>query len=171
MVANVSGTTRELVVGAALKSALQVAKRLKAPDLDIDSAFGIRLDKYLAVIVPIRGVFGPNGSIEALLRSPMQLGVIVNCFGKVWYIESEPTIDNGFGMLVYAPQSRTNPHHRKPVMSGEGKVSTAKAGSASMRFGMKTVYDYVSSSPRRDKLSVSGSASKKGFTVKLIYSF
>lgn len=171
MDANVSGTTRELVVGAELKPCIAIARRLRGQDLDIYSAFGIRIDKYLAVVVPGRGILGPDGDLEVLLRSPMKLGVIVNCFRKVWHIESEPTIDDGFGMLVYAPQSRTNPHDRKPVMSGEGRVSRTKAGGASMRFAMKTVYSYVSSSPRRDKLSVSGSATKKSFKITVSYSF
>ena len=62
----------------------------------------------------------------------------------------------------------------KAVMSGQGTVTSHDATNgktSSMEFSFRTVYDYVSSSPRQDSATGSGSYNPStGPTVKVEYS-
>lgn len=141
--------------------------------LDFESSWGVKIKKYVAAFVPRQGLFGDNGDLRVLIHEPITVGIIVNCMNNIWFVESEPTTGNSFGLLVYAPQTASGSRGRKPVMSGEGRISIKENRSRSVRFSFQTVYNYVSSSPRRDSVSGGGSISrsKQSFHVKYSIEF
>jgi hypothetical protein len=121
-------------------------------ELDIDLAFGIPIEtpfeKYTVVVIPAAGVF--RGDLASLLRKPRTFGAIITCLQEVWTIESEPTGEDTFGLLVYSER-------RKPLISGRGRVVED-----SFEWSLATVYDNVRSSPRADSVSGSGKCNTNG---------
>jgi len=138
-------------------------------DLDLDHSWGVQISKYVAAFVPRAGLFGDQGDLSVLVREPTTIGIIVNCMNDIWFVESEPTSGNSFGLLVYAPQTAKGWRGRKPVMSGEGRISIKNNRPRSVSFSFQTVYSYVSSSPRRDTISGSGSISRGRTSINVKY--
>jgi hypothetical protein len=136
--------------------------------LDFENAFGIPIEEYMAVFIPASGLFGPCSDLGRLLRSAMTMGVIINCLKDIWIVESEPTMGDGFGMLIHTERGKT-------VMSGQGRVTSQEVATggrtSSMEFSIKTVYDYVSSSPRKDRAEGGGSWGPDGPRVEVKYVF
>ena len=78
---------------------------------------------------------------------------------------SPPEPDDAVAALTFVPESG-----RKPVMSGEGRISFKNNRPRSVSFSFQTVYSYVSSSPRKDSISGSGSISRSRTSINVKYS-
>ena len=164
----IRGRSTKMIARPTLNIQLPPFARSIGPDFD--NAWGVQIDKYLATFVPRAGLFGDQGDLRLLVREPITVGIIVNCMNDVWFVESEPTTGNSFGLLVYAPQTRGGWRSRKPVMSGDGRIFLGRNRSSSVRFSLQTVYSYVSSSPRRDSVSASGGINSRGGRIVVKYS-
>jgi hypothetical protein len=124
--------------------------------LDPESGFEMAIDEFTATFIPNSRWFGPEGNFRAVLEEPMTVGVIVNCLNDVWFVESEPTEPEAFGLLAYARQEGQY-GGRKPILAGQGSVVTDSSGRDGVQFNLRTVYDFVRSSPRGDKIETGGS--------------
>jgi hypothetical protein len=128
--------------------------------LDFDNSVGVQVGERLAFVIPSDGLFGPCSDLGDLLRKPRVWGVIINCFGEPWTVDSEPTVGNAFGLLVRNESGRC-------VMSGEGEVANASqvdgATRPTMRFSIKTVYANVGA--QRRSVTVGGSGTNTGWEV------
>ena len=145
----------------------------EAKDIPLDPSYGfeVPIDEFTATFIPNGRWFGPEGNIRAVLEEPMTAGVIVNCLDVVWFVESEPTGEEGtFGLLVYAPQQ--GERKRKPLLVGQGSIGEDTQGDEALTVDVRTVYDFVRSSPRADKLSGSASCNTQGVcTGTITYSY
>jgi hypothetical protein len=138
-------------------------------NLDFDNGFGIKIQKYVATFVPREGIFGERGDPFLLIRESMTAGIIVNCLKDVWYVETEPTSEKTFGLVVYAPQELSGWRARKPIMRGEGEIASSQSGTTTS-FSIETLYAYIRSSPRRDHVSASGSIGRGKVRMQVSYS-
>ena len=139
---------------------LPLARQTREMALAPEHGFVLAIGDCEVTFVPNAAVVGDRGNPRALLQGPMRAGVLVNCLNEVWYVESEPTGEDSFGLTLYAPQTGMRGwQSRKPVMSGQGKVVTQSDGREGIQFEMKTVFPRVRTSPREDSASVSGGTS------------
>jgi hypothetical protein len=130
------------------KPRIPARPRVPGVKLDFERAFGlpVKPDRTM-IVIPAHGVFGRRKKRESpLLQGPTTLGIVLNCNGDVWKIESEPTGEDRFGFIIYSEKG-------KPLMVGEGSVPD---DNTAFDLSFRTIYRGVSSSPRKD--SVSGNA-------------
>ncbi|MBV9493301.1 MAG: hypothetical protein JOZ54_03585 [Acidobacteria bacterium] len=132
-------------------------------ELDFDNRVGVPVGDRMATVIPSSGLFGPCGDLGDLLRKPRVWGMIINCFGEPWTVDSEPTIGNAFGLLVRNERGRC-------VMSGEGEIVNAIDGSTddkvarpTMRFSVKTVY--ANAGAQRRTVTAGGTVTNTGWQV------
>jgi hypothetical protein len=132
----------------------------KKEDLDFDSSFGVQIEETMATFVPVKGLIGKGGDMRRLLREPMTFGILINCVDQVWFVESEPTGPDTFGVIILAPQEgKQGWRSRKPILTGPCTIIENAPGDRTLKFDLKTIYDNVSASPRGDSLTVSGGIS------------
>ena len=124
---------------------------VKGVELDFDRAFGIPVDEFTVIVIPAVGVFG-RGLDSVLVRQSTTAGAIINCEQKVWLMESEPTGEASFGLLIYGED-------RKPLISGQGRLVERDDA---LEYDIATVYDNVQSSPRADTVKGSGKCKTDG---------
>ena len=149
-----SGTTdRVLPPSRTLEELTTLPPELDDVILSAADGFDMPIDSFRSTFFPNAAVIGASGNPRVLLERPMIVGVIVNCFHDLWWIESEPTRGDAFGMVAYVDETAEGGPRRKAILSGEGHVEEGNAGPA-IRATLNTVYPFVRSSPRRDSVSI-----------------
>jgi len=157
----VSGTIDSVVS----RPPVPVFPAIPSVGLDYEQAVGFRIGDHIAIFVPMAGLLGPCGDKGHLLRAPTTMGIVINCEKEVWVVETEPTEGNRFGMIIYTAR-------RKPIISGQGAVTTSDGATNTdtvLEFKFATLYDMITSSPKKTKVSGGGKVGSGGWEVTGTY--
>lgn len=151
----IEGTTDRII----LNPPLPIHPAVAGITLDYEHAFGISFGEDNAFVILAAGLLGNCGDLGNFLRSPMSAGVLISCEGDVWTINTEPTIGSSFGLLITTAKG-------KCIICGEGTLrSTESEGSRRstvVDFTFRTVYPFVTSSPKKSEVSGGASVGQGG---------